>query len=263
MPDRKPYVGGNWKMNTTSDSSTSLARGVCEACEAAQGAVDVVVFPPSPYLIGVASIYKSRPSAIRVGAQDLYHEAEGAFTGEVSVGMGADCGCEHALAGHSERRHVIGESDELINAKVNAMLAGGLTCVLCVGELLEEREAGKTNEVNERQLRTGLADVGLREMENVVIAYEPVWAIGTGKTATPADAQAAHAHVRAVLTDLLGADSAARTRIIYGGSMKPANAGELMAQPDIDGGLVGGASLNASDFLQIAQAAAAQTAGAD
>ncbi len=256
MPDRKPYVGGNWKMNTTSDSSTSLARGVCEACEAAQGAVDVVVFPPSPYLIGVASIFKSRPSAIRVGAQDLYHEAEGAFTGEVSVGMGADCGCEHALAGHSERRHVIGESDELINAKVKAMLAGGLTCVLCVGELLEEREAGKTNEVNERQLRTGLADVGLRQMENVVIAYEPVWAIGTGKTASPEDAQAAHEFIRGLLVELYNDDVANRTRIIYGGSVKPSNAATLFAQPDIDGGLIGGASLKVDDFAAIVKAAA-------
>ena len=256
MSDRKPYVGGNWKMNTTSESSTSLARGVCEACENEQGSVDLVVFPPSPYLIGVASIFNSRSSAIRVGAQDLYHEAEGAFTGEVSVGMGADCGCGHAMAGHSERRHVIGETDELINAKVKAMLAGGLTCLLCVGEKLEEREAGQTNEVNERQLRAGLADVGLRQMDNVVIAYEPVWAIGTGKTASPEDAQAAHAHIRGLLAELYNDDVASRTRIIYGGSVKPSNAATLFAQPDIDGGLIGGASLAVEDFAAIAKAAA-------
>jgi triosephosphate isomerase len=256
VSNRKPYVGGNWKMNTTSDSAISLARGVCEACEAAQGTVDVVVFPPSPYLIGVASIFNSRSSAIRVGAQDLYHEAEGAFTGEVSVGMGNDCGCEHALAGHSERRHVIGESDGLINAKVKAMLSGGLTCVLCVGELLEERDAGKTNEVNERQLRTGLAEVGQRQMDNVVIAYEPVWAIGTGKTASPEDAQAAHAFIRSLLVEMYNDDVANRTRIIYGGSVKPSNAATLFAQPDIDGGLIGGASLKIEDFAAIVKAAA-------
>ena len=256
MSDRKPYVGGNWKMNTTSDSASALTRGVIESCEAVQDAVEIVVFPPTPYLVGVASILRSRSAAIGVGAQDLYHEAEGAFTGETSVAMGTDCGCGHALAGHSERRHVIGESDELINAKARAMLEGGLICVLCIGELLDEREAGKTNEVNERQLRAGLADVGQRQMDDVVIAYEPVWAIGTGKTASPDDAQNAHAFIRGLIAEMYNDDVANRTRIIYGGSVKPSNAATLFAQPDIDGGLIGGASLKVEDFAAIAKAAA-------
>ena len=256
MSDRKPYIGGNWKMNTTSESASALTRGVIEACEAAQDAVELVVFPPAPYLVGVASIIRSRSAAVGVGAQDLYHQPEGAFTGETSVAMGVDCGCGHALAGHSERRHVIGEPDELVNAKMRAALDGGLTGVLCIGELLEEREAGRTNEVNERQLRSGLADVGQRQMDSVVIAYEPVWAIGTGKTASPEDAQNAHAFIRGLLTELYNSDVADRTRVIYGGSVKPSSAAGLFAQPDIDGGLIGGASLAVEDFAAIAKAAA-------
>ncbi len=256
MSDRKPYVGGNWKMNTSVDSSSALARGVVDSCDGVQGNVEIVVFPPAPYLIGVKSILRSRPSSIRTGVQDLYFEPDGAFTGEISVAMAKDCGCAHALAGHSERRHVIGESDELVNAKVQAIIEGGLTCVLCIGETLAEREAGKTNAVNERQLRTGLADVGLRQMEKVVIAYEPVWAIGTGKTASPEDAQSAHAFIRGLLAEMFSDEVAQRTRIIYGGSVKPSNATTLFAQPDIDGGLIGGASLKVEDFAAIARAAA-------
>lgn len=255
MSDRKPYVGGNWKMNTSVDTSSALARGVVEACDAVQGKVEVVVFPPAPYLIGVKSILRSRPSSIRTGAQNIYHEPDGAFTGEISVAMAKDCGCAHALAGHSERRHVIGESDELVNAKVRAILEGGLTCVLCIGETLEQREAARTDEVNERQLRTGLADVGQRQMDKVVIAYEPVWAIGTGKTASPEDAQNAHSHIRNLLNEMYGPEVAQRTRIIYGGSVKPSNAASLFGQPDIDGGLIGGASLKVEDFTAIAKAA--------
>lgn len=256
MSDRKPYVGGNWKMNTSIDSSSSLARGVVEACDPVQGKVEIVVFPPAPYLIGVKSILRSRPSSIRTGVQDVYHQPDGAFTGEISVAMAKDCGCAHALAGHSERRHVIGESDELINSKVRAILEGGLTCVLCIGETLEQREAAQTDEVNERQLRTGLADVGQRQMDKVVIAYEPVWAIGTGKTASPEDAQNAHSHIRNLLNEMYGQEVAHRTRIIYGGSVKPSNAAALFGQPDIDGGLIGGASLKVDDFAAIAKAAA-------
>lgn len=256
MSDRKPYVGGNWKMNTNSDSAMSLARGVSEACESVQGAVDIVVFPPAPYLMGVRSILNSRSSSIRVGAQDLYFEGDGAFTGEVSIAMAKDCGCTQALTGHSERRHVIGESDELVNAKTKALLEEDLTAVVCIGEKLEEREADKTNEVNERQLRTALADVGQRQMKHVVIAYEPVWAIGTGKTASPEDAQDAHAFIRGLLNEMYGDDVAHRTRIIYGGSVKPSNAASLFEQPDIDGGLIGGASLKVEDFAAIVKAAA-------
>jgi triosephosphate isomerase len=170
--------------------------------------------------------------------------------------MLVDCGCRSVLAGHSERRHVIGETNEQVNAKVRAALEAELDVVLCVGETLNQREKGETDAVNALQIREGLAEVGQRQMEKVVIAYEPVWAIGTGKTATPDDAQDAHAKIRSLLGDMYGADVAERTRIIYGGSMKPSNAASLIAQPDVDGGLIGGASLKVDDFSAIVKAAA-------
>jgi len=256
--DRRPFVGGNWKMNTNAESASSLARGVVEACESTHSAVELAVFPPSPYLLTVSSIFRSRSTSTKVGAQDVYHQPNGAYTGEISVEMVTDCGCTHVLAGHSERRHIIGESDEVINAKVRAILAGGLTCVLCVGETLEEREAGQTDVVNERQIRTGLAEVGQREMEHIIIAYEPVWAIGTGKTASPEEAQTTHRAIRGLLADLYTPEVADRVRIIYGGSVKPSNAASLFGQDDIDGGLIGGASLKVEDFGLIAKAAAAE-----
>lgn len=256
MRDRKPFVGGNWKMNTTQASASSLARGVIDACAAVQARVEVVVFPPLPYMLTVHTIVRNRPTTIGVGSQDVYHRPDGAFTGEVSVAMLADCGCRAVLAGHSERRHVLGESNELVNLKVRATVEAGLTSVLCVGETLAQREAGATDSVNEAQIRTGLADVGKRQLADVVIAYEPVWAIGTGKTATPDDAQDAHAKIRGLIGELYGSDAADRLRIIYGGSVKPSNAAALFSKPDIDGGLIGGASLEVEDFAAIAQAAA-------
>ncbi|MEM9167084.1 MAG: triose-phosphate isomerase [Planctomycetota bacterium] len=262
MTERKPFVGGNWKMNTNQDSASTLARGVLDACEDSQAGVDLVLFPPTPYLLSVHSIIRSRPTTITVGAQDGYHEANGAFTGEVSTAMLLDCGCRAVLAGHSERRHVIGETDTLVNLKVRAALDADLTCVLCVGETLEQREAGETDAINAHQIRTGLAEVGQRQMASIVLAYEPVWAIGTGRTATPEDAQDAHAKIRALLAELYSQDTADRTRIIYGGSVKPSNAAQLFAQPDIDGGLIGGASLKVDDFAIIAKAAASATASA-
>lgn len=249
---RTPYVGGNWKMNTDRATGTVLAREVAASAAANRGC-DVAVFVPFPYLTAVGDAIAGGPVAL--GAQDCYFEEAGAFTGEVSVGMLADCGVKAVLTGHSERRHVLGETDDLVNRKTLAVLGAGLTCVLCIGELLEQREAGQTDAVNERQLRAGLAGVSAAQMARVVVAYEPVWAIGTGKVATPEDAQAAHARCRAVLAELLDAPTADATRIIYGGSLKPANAAELLAQPDIDGGLVGGASLKASDFGPIIEAA--------
>ncbi|MEM8756959.1 MAG: triose-phosphate isomerase [Planctomycetota bacterium] len=256
MSDRKPYVGGNWKMNTDQAAAGALARGVVDACEEVQGSVDVAVFPPMPYLLSVFNIVRSRATSVGVGSQDVYHEGNGAFTGEVSCAMLTDCGCKAVLAGHSERRHVIGEGNELINAKVRAILDAGLSAVLCVGETLEQREAGQTDAINADQVRSGLAEVGQRQMADVVIAYEPVWAIGTGKTATPEDAQDAHAKIRAVVADLYGDETAGRTRIIYGGSVKPSNAASLFGQADIDGGLIGGASLDVDDFASIVTAAA-------
>jgi triosephosphate isomerase len=250
---RTPVVGGNWKMNTDRASAAELAAAV--AAER-QASVEVIVFPPFPYLLQVRKVLDDAGGAVALGAQDLWHEPNGAFTGEISTDMLQDCGVQAFLAGHSERRHVIGESDELVNRKLLAGLAAGLTAVLCVGETLEQREAGQTDAVNSRQIRAGLAGVAPQQMASVVIAYEPVWAIGTGKTATPNDAQDAHAKIRALLADLYGTDIADATRIQYGGSVKPANAAELFGQPDIDGGLIGGASLKPADFLGIVRAAA-------
>ena len=251
MTTRTPYVGGNWKMNTNRATGPALAREVGAGADAA---CEVVVFPPFPYLLGVGQALAG--SRTRLGAQDCSFEKNGAFTGEVSLEMLKDCGVTSVLTGHSERRHVLGETDELVNRKTRAVLWAGLTCVLCVGEQLGEREAGRTDAVNERQLRAGLAGVESDQMARVVIAYEPVWAIGTGKIATPADAQDAHRKIRGVLGSLYAPAVAGATRIIYGGSLKAANAAELLGQPDIDGGLVGGASLQAAEFLPIIAAAA-------
>jgi triosephosphate isomerase len=251
---RKPFVAGNWKMNTDSNSSVSLAEGIAsESSEIAGQSVDIAVFPPFVYLQPI--IKALGVSNIAVGAQDLYFEQNGAFTGEVSVSMLKDIGCTYALCGHSERRHVIGETDELINKKVAAAISGGLLPVLCVGELLEERKASQTNEVVTRQVKKGLAGLSAEKIPAVTIAYEPVWAIGTGLTATPEQAQEAHELVRKLLTEMYDAQLAEEIRILYGGSVKPDNAAELMQQQDVDGSLVGGASLKADSFLSIIRAA--------
>lgn len=255
MAHRKPFVGGNWKMNTNALSAADLARAVIDGVGSVTDRVDVAIFPPFPYLLAVGSVLRDRQSRIMLGAQDVYPKADGAFTGEVSTAMLKDCGVKAVLVGHSERRHVIGEGDTLLNAKVRAVLEASLHCVLCIGETLAQREAGTTDAVNEAQLRAGLADVDAAHMAQVTIAYEPVWAIGTGKTATPGDAQAAHARVRAVLASLYGAEVAQAVRIQYGGSVKPDNAADLFGRPDIDGGLIGGASLKAADFVPIVKAA--------
>lgn len=254
MSDRRPFVGGNWKMHGTLASAEALARDVASQTSALSG-VEIAVFPPFPHLERVVSSLSA--STVHTGAQDVYFEGEGAFTGEVSCEMVKDVGATMVLTGHSERRHVLGESDELVGRKTAAAVAAGLVCVLCVGETLEQREAGKTDAVNERQLRACLAGLGPSDAGRLVIAYEPVWAIGTGRTATPEDAQAAHARIRKVLAELLGSDAADAMRVIYGGSVKPANAGSLFGQPDIDGGLIGGASLDASSFAAICEAAVA------
>ena len=259
MRDRKPYVGGNWKMNTNRTTSAELTRAVVDGVARVEGC-DVVLFPPFPYLLAVRSILRDRSSSIRMGAQDAYHKSDGAFTGEVSLDMLKDCGAATVLCGHSERRHVIGEADELVNLKVRAVLDAGLSCVLCVGETLEQREAGHTDPVNQRQVRAGLADVTAEQMDRLILAYEPVWAIGTGRTASPEDAQDVHGKLRRLIKSMFGDDCANRTRIIYGGSVKASNASELFGQPDIDGGLIGGASLKASEFVSIARSAAGATA---
>ncbi|MEM6393251.1 MAG: triose-phosphate isomerase [Planctomycetota bacterium] len=251
---RKKTVGGNWKMNLDREGVRALSAGLAGA-GLPVGGVDVAVYCPFPYLAVAGEALGE--CGVKLGAQDFYVEPNGAFTGEVSLAMLQDCGVSTVLVGHSERRHVIGEDDGLCNAKVLAGLEAGLEVVLCVGEKLEQREAGQTDAVNAAQLCYGLAGVTAEQMARVTIAYEPVWAIGTGKTATPGDAQSAHAAIRGVLGSVLFDEAtAAGVRIQYGGSMKPGNAAELMGQPDVDGGLIGGASLKVEDFSAIVGAAA-------
>ena len=251
---RKPFVAGNWKMNTNSQTSVDLVERIASgSVEAASQNVTVAVCPPFVYLQSVAKALSS--SNIAIGAQDMYFEPEGAFTGEISASMLKDVGCSYCLCGHSERRHVIGESDELINKKVTAAIGGGLLPILCVGELLEEREASQTNDVVTRHVKKGLAGLSAEKLQAVTIAYEPVWAIGTGLTATPDQAQQVHDFIRKLLGQMYDEKIAEEIRILYGGSVKPNNAAELMGQNDIDGVLVGGASLKADDFLAIIQAA--------
>jgi triosephosphate isomerase len=251
---RKPFVAGNWKMNTDSRSSVELAQGVAKGASGLAGEkVTVAVIPPFVYLQSVVQAVKS--TGVAVGAQDLYIESKGAFTGEISPAMLKDVGCNYVLCGHSERRHVIGESDELVGKKVAAAIGGGLLPILCIGELLSERDAGQMEAVVARHLETGLAGLSADKMSAVTIAYEPVWAIGTGRTATPQQAQEAHEFTRGWLADKFDKKLADEIRILYGGSANAGNAKELMAQKDVDGLLVGGASLKIDDFVKIIQAA--------
>lgn len=254
MANRRPFIGGNWKMNLHQDDAIALASALAD--KVTTDAVQVAVFPAFPYLLPVATILHEKGAPIAVGAQNAYPQPNGAYTGEVSLSMLQDCGVTTVLVGHSERRHVLGETDPLVNDKVLAALEAGMDVVLAIGETLEQREAGKTDAVNLGQLGYGLAGVSSEQMKRVTIAYEPVWAIGTGKTATPEDAQQAHQAIRAALAFMFDQAVADGVRIQYGGSMKPANAADLLARPDIDGGLIGGASLKADDFTAIIDAAA-------
>ena len=255
---RKPFVGGNWKMNLHGAEVVQLASMLAQRFNETDR-IDVAIFPAFPYLSEVSQALRNSGSetgsGIMLGAQDVYHEANGAFTGEVSTSMLRDVGVSVVLVGHSERRHVIGESDVLINHKVRAALAGGLDVVLCVGEKLEQRESGQTDAINAAQVYYGLAGVEAHQMQQVTIAYEPVWAIGTGKTASPQDAQNAHAAIRTTLTAMYDKKVASGTRIQYGGSVNASNAADLFTQDDIDGGLIGGASLKGDEFLTILEAA--------
>jgi triosephosphate isomerase len=254
VAQRKPFVGGNWKMNLHGNEAVALAEKLALALEDAN-LCDVAIFPAFPYLKAVADVLGLNNSSIMLGAQDFHYESNGAYTGEVSLTMLKDVGVKCVLVGHSERRHVIGESDVLINHKVRAALRAGMQVVLCVGEKLDQREQGLTDAVNVAQCAYGLAGVSKEQMSQVTIAYEPVWAIGTGKTATPADAQKAHAVIRTAISGWFGPAIGNALRIQYGGSVKPSNAKELFGQADIDGGLIGGAALKAEDFVPIVQAA--------
>jgi triosephosphate isomerase len=250
---RPLFIAGNWKMNpATAKEAVTLAEaiknGVGQAVE-----VRVAVCPPAVFLHQVDAALANSP--IGLGGQNMHWKPEGAYTGEISGAMLNDAGCTHVILGHSERRHGMGETDAQVNAKLHAALGVGLIPIVCIGETLQEREANQTEDVVAGQLTGSLAGVSAEQMAGVVLAYEPVWAIGTGLTATPAQAQAVHEFIRDWLTKLFGAATAARIVVQYGGSVKPDNAGELLACPDIDGALVGGASLKEADFLGIIRAA--------
>jgi triosephosphate isomerase len=248
---RKKMIAGNWKMYCGDpEKAVALAKSVIATC--AQETVEVCVCPPTTALAAVTAACQG--TCVRVGGQNLYPKDEGAFTGEISAPFLKALGCQYVILGHSERRTYFKESDAFINEKVKAALVHGVGPILCVGETEQERETGITEQVVESQVRGGLADLSLEQIGQVVIAYEPVWAIGTGKNATPADAQAVHAFIRQLLIELSSPTVAERIRIQYGGSMKPDNAVELLSQKDIDGGLVGGASLKADSFAAIVKA---------
>ncbi len=249
---RKKFVCGNWKMHKTAGEAVALVRELLAGLGGSPGEVQVAVAPPFTALHPVAEAL--RGGAVELAAQNAHWEPQGAFTGEISAAMLAEAGCRHCIVGHSERRQLFGETDETVRKRVGAVLSAGLLPIVCVGETLEEREANRTLEVVERQVRAALAGVPQAALATLTVAYEPVWAIGTGKTATSAQAQEVHAVVRKLLRDL-GGGAADAIRIQYGGSVKPENAAELMSQPDVDGALVGGASLKAKDFLAIVKGA--------
>lgn len=248
---RKPFIAGNWKMNTTLSEGEQLAVKIRDGLPTGT-AMDIAVIPPFTALERIASALDGSP--ISVGAQDVYFEKNGAFTGEISCAMLKDVGCSFALVGHSERRHVLGETDELIRRKLDALIQADLEVILCVGEQLDERQAGTTEQRLEKQIRAGLEGLNKREMQRITIAYEPVWAIGTGHTATASQAAEAHLFIRNLVAKLFDRSTADAIRIQYGGSVKPENAGELMSEPDVDGALIGGASLKADSFLGIVEA---------
>jgi triosephosphate isomerase len=239
-------------MNTRQADAAALARGVVEAV-GEEPPVDIALCPPTVYLSLVADAVAGTP--VGLGAQNLYAAEDGAFTGEVNAGMLTDVGCRYVILGHSERRAIMGETDEQVNQKLHAAMAGNLIPIVCVGETLEDREGGRTEQVVETQIHGSLKGLDDVRAAGIVVAYEPVWAIGTGKTASPEQAEAVHAFIRGLLAQLFSDDVASQIRIQYGGSVKPGNAKELVGQPNIDGALVGGASLKVDDFLGIITAA--------
>jgi len=245
---RTPLVAANWKMYKTIAETQAFFR---EFAPLAAGVDDVEIVVAPPFLAVPAGVEAARGTRVGIAGQDLYWEREGAFTGQVSAGMLKSAGARYVIIGHSERRTKFGETDEHVNRKVHAALDGGLTPIVCVGETLEERERGQTMAVLDRQLTLGLAGLSADAVAALAIAYEPVWAIGTGRNATAAQAQEAHAHIRGRLREAFGAEAADACRILYGGSVKPANTKELVSQADVDGTLVGGASLDPNGFAEI------------
>ncbi|MGH9323225.1 MAG: triose-phosphate isomerase [Vicinamibacteria bacterium] len=245
---RRPLIVGNWKMHMKLEEAAELARRIVDDCRNFDD-IDIALAPPSTALTTVASATAGSP--IRLGAQNVHWEEKGAFTGEVAPVMLKDVGCSYVIVAHSERRQFFGETDRTANKKVLACLAHGLLPILCVGESEAERDRGVTFVVVDRQVKEGLKDVAPSQAENLVIAYEPIWAIGTGRTATPDQAEEVHHSIRGQLAKLFTSPAAAKVRILYGGSVKPDNVDDLMAEADIDGALVGGASLDAPSFTRI------------
>lgn len=246
---RRLFIAGNWKMNLVRENAVALAEAIAARADSL-GEVDFAVCPPSVYLDAVGQAL--RGSKVGLGAQNMYHQPKGAFTGEVSAAMLVDLGCRYVILGHSERRHVLGETDLDVNRKVQAALAAGLNPIVCVGETLAQRTANETLDVISGQFHGSLADLTEENIQDVVIAYEPVWAIGTGETASPEQAEQVHTNLRQMLADQYNTAVADTVRIQYGGSVNEDNAASLLSQPNIDGALVGGASLEADRFLTIA-----------
>lgn len=249
MNIRKPIVAGNWKMHNTSDQTRELIRQIIAKEKNLGEKCEIIVAPPFTSI--ASAVAEVRGSDLQVAAQDLFWEDKGAFTGQVSGPMIREIGCTHVIIGHSERRQFFGETDETVNRKIEAAIRSNLIPIFCLGETLMEREGEKTFEVLKRQLTLGLGSIIIESPLKFIIAYEPVWAIGTGRTASPEQAQEVHAFLRTELSALRGEDFAIKTRILYGGSVKPENAKNLIGCPDIDGGLIGGASLKADDFIGI------------
>lgn len=249
---RKKIIAGNWKMNKTVSEAEHLVAAIKRDLDS-EAKVDVVLCPPFTAISAVSQAVSG--TQIAVGGQNMHFEASGAYTGEISAEMLREQYCRYVILGHSERRQYFGETDESVNKKAVAALAAGLKPIVCVGETLEEREADKIEDVIRTQINGSLAGLSDADLRTVVVAYEPVWAIGTGKTASPEQAQEVHAFIRKLLAELSGQSTADAVRIQYGGSMKPGNAAELMSKPDIDGGLIGGAALDATSFIGIVKAA--------
>ena len=251
---RKPLMAGNWKMNKTLGEAVVLAQDISNQYDNSWEACDVVVCPPFIDLKPAKTVFEFDKTPIEVGAQNVHWEEKGAFTGEISVPMLKEIGCEWCIIGHSERRGYFGETNEEVNNKAKALIAGGITPIICVGESLGVRDAGETLDFVCAQVKAAFAGIDAARARTCVVAYEPIWAIGTGRTATPEQAEEACAAIRQTLGELFGAETAEAMRVLYGGSMNPGNVAMLIEQPDIDGGLIGGAALEASSFVQLIEA---------
>ena len=250
---RRKVIAGNWKMHKDLSESQNLISKLINELRKEEVNCDIIICPPFTSLSEAAGLVKN--TKVKLGAQNMHYEDKGAFTGEVSAAMLKSVGCEYVILGHSERRAIFSESDEMINKKIKKALGSGLRPIFCIGETLQQRESGTMNDVIKRQVTDGLQHVSTGEMEKIIIAYEPVWAIGTGVTATPQQAQEVHVYVRQLINNIFGDDTAEKLIIQYGGSVKPDNAAELLSQSDIDGALVGGACLEADSFLKIIKSA--------